>query len=111
MIYTEDKICKINKPLKLKSGEILDSYNLIYETHGVLSEKSDNAVLVCHALNASHHIAGIRKTSKDLGWWDNMIGPGKPIDTDSFFVIGVNNIACFGSTGRLQLIRRRVSLR
>ena len=100
MIYTEDKICKINKPLKLKSGEVLESYNLTYETHGVLSKESDNAVLVCHALNASHHIAGIRKTTKDVGWWDNMIGPGKPIDTESFFVIGVNNIgSCFGSTG------------
>ena len=67
---------------------------------GFYQKDSNNAVLVCHALNASHHIAGIRKTTKDLGWWDNMIGPGKPIDTDSFFVIGVNNIgSCFGSTG------------
>ena len=62
MIYTEDKICQIKKPLKLKSGEVLESYNLTYETHGVLSKDSNNAVLVCHALNASHHIAGIKKT-------------------------------------------------
>ncbi len=100
MVYTEERNCKISKPLKLKSGEILESYTLTYETHGVLSKNKDNAVLVCHALNASHHIAGVRKNSKDVGWWDNMIGPGKPIDTNSFFVIGVNNIgSCFGSTG------------
>lgn len=99
-MFVEEKYCQINDPLKLKSGEILESYQLVYETHGQLSAGADNAVLVCHALNASHHIAGVRERSTEKGWWDNMIGPKKPIDTDKFFVIGVNNIgSCFGSTG------------
>ena len=71
------------------------------ETYGRLNARADNAVLICHALNASHHVAGTRPDNPDdIGWWDNMIGPGKPVDTDLFFVIGVNNLgSCFGSTG------------
>jgi homoserine O-acetyltransferase len=73
----------------------------VYETYGTLNADRSNAVLVCHALNASHHVAG--KYSEDAstkGWWDNMVGPGKALDTDKFFVIGVNNLgSCFGSTG------------
>ncbi|OGA15374.1 MAG: homoserine O-acetyltransferase [Betaproteobacteria bacterium RIFCSPLOWO2_12_FULL_63_13] len=89
------------EPLHFRSGAVLDSYELMYETYGALNEARSNAVLVCHALNASHHVAGFYADDPDnIGWWDNMIGPGKPLDTERFFVIGVNNPGgCFGSTG------------
>ena len=90
-----------DRPLVLRGGGVLNTYQLQYETYGRLNEKRDNAVLICHALNASHHVAGYYEgQAKSTGWWDNMIGPGKPVDTDRFFVIGVNNPgSCFGSTG------------
>ena len=91
------------EPLPLSSGASIGDYTLAYETYGTLNADRSNAVLVCHALNASHHVAGIYEGvdgSKNVGWWDNMVGPGKPLDTDRFFVIGVNNLgSCFGSTG------------
>src|SRR5512145_2531949 len=89
------------EPLILKAGKTLASYELVYETYGVLNADKSNAVLVCHALSGSHHVAGFYADDpKKIGWWDNMIGPGKPIDTDRFFVIGVNNLGgCHGSTG------------
>ncbi|KQP21592.1 homoserine O-acetyltransferase [Pseudorhodoferax sp. Leaf267] len=88
-------------PLPLQSGASIRDYALSYETHGQLNADKSNAVLICHALNASHHVAGVYEGDpKSEGWWDNMIGPGKPVDTDRFFVIGVNNLgSCFGSTG------------
>jgi homoserine O-acetyltransferase len=87
------------EPLPLTSGKQLSDYTLVYETYGTLNAARDNAVLVCHALNASHHVAGISPKG-DTGWWDNLVGPGKALDTDRFFVIGVNNPgSCFGSTG------------
>ena len=88
-------------PLPLQSGASLRDYSLSYETYGTLNAHKSNAVLVCHALNASHHVAGVYAGQPDSeGWWDNMIGPGKALDTNRFFVIGVNNIgSCFGSTG------------
>ena len=88
-------------PLALQSGASLRDYTLAYETYGTLNADRSNAVLVCHALNASHHVAGVYEgQDKSEGWWDNMIGPGKPVDTNYFFVIGVNNLgSCFGSTG------------
>jgi homoserine O-acetyltransferase len=87
--------------LPLQSGAALRDYSLSYETYGTLNADKSNAVLVCHALNASHHVAGIYAgQDKSEGWWDNMIGPGKALDTNQFFVIGVNNLgSCFGSTG------------
>jgi homoserine O-acetyltransferase len=87
--------------LQLQSGASVRDYTLAYETYGTLNADRSNAVLVCHALNASHHVAGVYEgQSKSEGWWDNMIGPGKPVDTNHFFVIGVNNLgSCFGSTG------------
>ncbi len=87
--------------LALQSGASIRDYTLAYETYGTLNAERSNAVLVCHALNASHHVAGVYEgQDKSEGWWDNMIGPGKPVDTDRFFVIGVNNLgSCFGSTG------------
>jgi homoserine O-acetyltransferase len=89
------------EPLRLKSGAVMDAYELVYETYGRLNAERSNAVLVCHALNASHHVAGhYAGVPGSTGWWDNMIGPGKPLDTDRFFVIGVNNLGgCHGSTG------------
>ena len=88
-------------PLRLLSGQEIGPFSLAYETYGTLNPRADNAVLICHALNASHHVAGTRPDNpEDIGWWDNMIGPGKPVDTNRFFVIGVNNLgSCFGSTG------------
>ena len=87
--------------LSLQSGASLRDYHLAYETYGTLNADKSNAVLICHALNASHHVAGVYAgQEKSEGWWDNMIGPGKPVDTNHFFVIGVNNLgSCFGSTG------------
>ena len=87
--------------LPLLSGASIRDYDLAFETYGTLNAQHSNAVLVCHALNASHHVAGVYAgQEKSEGWWDNMIGPGKPVDTDRFFVIGVNNLgSCFGSTG------------
>lgn len=92
-------------PLPLQSGASIRGYDLSYETYGQLNAARDNAVLICHALNASHHVAGTYAgQARSEGWWDNMIGPGKPVDTDRFFVIGVNNIgSCFGSTGPMSV--------
>ncbi|MBK7313019.1 MAG: homoserine O-acetyltransferase [Burkholderiales bacterium] len=87
--------------LHLQSGASLRDYSLSYETYGTLNADRSNAVLICHALNASHHVAGTYAgQANSEGWWDNMIGPGKPVDTNRFFVIGVNNLgSCFGTTG------------
>jgi homoserine O-acetyltransferase len=88
-------------PLPLQSGASMAGYDLCYETYGTLNADRSNAVLICHALNASHHVAGVYAGQpRSEGWWDTMIGPGKPVDTDRFHVIGVNNLgSCFGSTG------------
>ena len=93
------------EPLSLQSGASIANYNLVVETYGKLNAKKDNAVLICHALNASHHVAGISADNpENIGWWDNMVGPGKPVDTNKFFVIGVNNLgSCFGSTGPMSI--------
>ncbi len=99
------QIARFTEPLLLKSGAAIDEYELAYETYGALNAARTNAVLVCHALNASHHVAGYYADQPtNFGWWDNMIGPGKPLDTDRFFVIGVNNLGgCHGSTGPCSL--------
>ena len=90
-----------DEPLPLQSGGSIADYDLAFETYGQLNADKSNAIVVCHALNASHHVAGrYEGQPKSEGWWDNMIGPGKPVDTDKFFVIGINNLgSCFGSTG------------
>jgi homoserine O-acetyltransferase len=92
---------RFTEPLALQSGASIFDYTLMVETYGTLNADKSNAVLVCHALNASHHVAGYYADQpKNIGWWDNMVGPGKSLDTDKFFVIGVNNLgSCFGSTG------------
>lgn len=88
-------------PLTLKSGEILPQFDLVYETYGALNAAKSNAVIVCHALSGTHHVAGkYAETDKNAGWWDNLVGPGKPLDTNKFFVIGLNNLGgCHGSSG------------
>ncbi len=97
---------QFTEPLPLRSGATLPAYELMVETYGTLNADRSNAVLICHALNASHHVAGWyaddngQPLARSEGWWNNMIGPGKPVDTDRWFVIGVNNLgSCFGSTG------------
>lgn len=101
------QVMHFKSPLRLSSGASLADYTLVYETYGTLNADRSNAVLVCHALNASHHVAGMYEGeggNKNLGWWDNMVGPGKPLDTDRFFVIGINNPgSCFGSTGPMHV--------
>ncbi len=100
MVVTPQSM-KFEAALPLQSGASIRDYALAFETYGTLNADRSNAVLICHALNASHHVAGVYAgQDKSEGWWDTMIGPGKPVDTDRFFVIGVNNLgSCFGSTG------------
>jgi len=95
------QLAQFDTPLQCKSGAILPRYELVYETYGTLNSDKSNAILVCHALSGHHHVAGYyADDAKNIGWWDTMIGPGKPIDTDKFFVIGLNNLGgCHGSTG------------
>lgn len=90
-----------DQPLSLDCGEILDSYELVYETYGELNESRDNAILVCHALSGTHHLAGYYSMEdRKPGWWESLVGPGKVIDTNRFYVVGVNNLGgCNGSTG------------
>lgn len=90
-----------SEQLKLKSGEVLPAYDLTYETYGTLNADRSNAVMICHALSGNHHVAGkYAETDKYPGWWDNLIGPGRPLDTNKFFVIGLNNLGgCHGSSG------------
>ena len=92
---------QFDTPLTCKSGAVLPTYELVYETYGTLNHDKSNAILVCHALSGHHHVAGFYSDDpKNVGWWDTMIGPGKPLDTHKFFVIGVNNLGgCHGSTG------------
>ncbi len=89
------------EPITLSSGAVLPRYELMVETYGELNADKSNAILICHALSGHHHVAGYHTAEdKAPGWWDSMIGPGKPIDTNRFFVIGVNNLGgCHGSTG------------
>ena len=91
--------------LPLQSGACIRAYDLSFESYGTLNADKSNAVLICHALNASHHVAGFYPGKDNSeGWWDTLIGPGKPLDTNQFFVIGVNNLgSCFGSTGPMHV--------
>jgi len=95
------KIAHFTQPLTLKSGKVLPAYDLVYETYGTLNADKSNAVLICHALSGNHHVAGkYSENDKYPGWWDNLLGPGRPLDTTRFFVIGVNNLGgCHGSSG------------
>ncbi|MBC7376341.1 MAG: homoserine O-acetyltransferase [Burkholderiaceae bacterium] len=104
MIVTPQSM-HFSEPLSLQSGASIRAYDLSYETCGTLNAGKTNAVVICHALNASHHVAGTYEgQANSEGWWDNMIGPGKPVDTNRFFVIGINNLgSCFGSTGPMHI--------
>ncbi|SEH05207.1 homoserine O-succinyltransferase MetX [Candidatus Venteria ishoeyi] len=93
------------QPLALDCGRTLAAYDLIYETYGKLNADSSNALLICHALSGDHHAAGYHSMlDRKPGWWENYIGPGKPIDTNQFFVVSLNNLGgCKGSTGPTSL--------
>ncbi|HSH86446.1 MAG TPA: homoserine O-acetyltransferase [Methylophilus sp.] len=95
------QVAHFNKPLTLQSGAVLPQYHLAYETYGELNATKSNAVLICHALSGNHHVAGrYSEEDKYPGWWDNLIGPDRPLDTNKFFVIGLNNLGgCHGSSG------------
>ena len=95
------QIASFDEPLALACGRSLNSYELVYETYGTLNASASNAVLICHALSGHHHAAGYHAaTDRKPGWWDSCIGPGKPIDTNRFFVVSLNNLGgCNGSTG------------
>lgn len=103
----EAKRAHFADPLELRSGAVLPGFDLVYETYGQLNRSASNAILICHALSGHHHVAGHTdpaRPKETLGWWNNMVGPGKPIDTDRFFVVGVNNLGgCHGSTGPASL--------
>ncbi len=105
MLIATPQSLHFEAPLPLQSGTSIRAYDLAFETYGTLNANKSNAVLICHALNASHHVAGVyADQAKSEGWWDSMIGPGKPVDTNRFFVIGVNNLgSCFGSTGPMHI--------
>ena len=105
MLIATPQSLHFEAPLSLQSGASIRAYDLAFETYGSLNADKSNAVLICHALNASHHVAGVYAgQDKSEGWWDSMIGPGKPVDTNRFFVIGVNNLgSCFGSTGPMHI--------
>ncbi|TAG35924.1 MAG: homoserine O-acetyltransferase [Polaromonas sp.] len=110
MLIATPQSMHFEAPLALQSGTSIRAYDLSYETYGTLNADKSNAVLICHALNASHHVAGVyldeagAVKQRSEGWWDTMIGPGKPVDTHQFFVIGINNLgSCFGSTGPMQI--------
>lgn len=97
----EPQVFEFEEALELSCGRTLESYQLMVETYGVLNKEKNNAVLICHALSGSHHAAGYHSASDTRpGWWDDYIGPGKPIDTNHFFVVCPNNLGgCHGSTG------------
>ncbi len=99
------QVLNFAEPLSLQSGASIANYSLVVETYGQLNAAKNNAVLICHALNASHHVAGVAADNpENVGWWDNMVGPGKPVDTNLFFVTGVNDLgSCFGSTGPMSI--------
>ena len=98
--YVKPDSVTIKNPLELLSGKILNEYQLVYETYGSLNSDKSNAVLICHALSGNHHVAGYYEGDEKPGWWNNMIGSGKPIDTDKLFVVCLNNLGgCHGSTG------------
>lgn len=95
------KVAHFDEPLMLACGRELPAYDLVYETYGELNSDNSNAVLICHALSRHHHAAGYHsEDDRKPGWWEECIGPGKPIDTNRFFVVSANNIGgCHGSTG------------
>lgn len=106
-VFPEDSVglvypqtAQFTEPLLLACGRQLDEYELVYETYGSLNDTRSNALLICHALSGHHHAAGYHTDDSKPGWWEACIGPGKPIDTNKFFVVSLNNLGgCNGSTG------------
>ncbi|SFF84912.1 homoserine O-succinyltransferase MetX [Neptunomonas qingdaonensis] len=100
----ESQAIEFNDPLELACGRTLNQYTLMIETYGELNADKTNAILICHALSGHHHVAGYHQGDTKPGWWDSAIGPGKAIDTNKFFVVGVNNLGgCHGSSGPNQI--------
>lgn len=99
------QLIAFEEALPLQNGQVLPRFDLMVETYGQLNAAKSNAVLICHALSGNHHVAGkYSEHDKHSGWWDNMVGPGKPIDTERFFVVGLNNLGgCHGSSGPLSI--------
>lgn len=98
-LVTAEKVL-IDTPLTLACGTVLPSHELMVETYGCLNTDKSNAILICHALSGHHHAAGFYEGDGKPGWWDDYIGPGKPMDSNRFFIVSLNNIgSCFGSTG------------
>ena len=98
-LVTAEKVL-IDTPLTLACGTVLPSHELMVETYGCLNTDNSNAILICHALSGHHHAAGFYEGDDKTGWWDDYIGPGKPMDSNRFFIVSLNNIgSCFGSTG------------
>lgn len=99
------QLFRFEEPLELSCGRTLTGYELLVETYGELNADKSNAVLICHALSGNHHAAGFHSADdKKPGWWDDYIGPGKPIDTRRFFVVALNNLGgCHGSTGPVSI--------
>src|SRR5437870_2040456 len=88
------------QPLKLDAGVDLCPFQIAYQTYGTLNARRSNAVLICHALTGDQHVANAHPVTGKPGWWETMIGPGKPIDTERYFIICPNVIgACMGTTG------------
>ena len=91
---------RADEPLRLASGQQLAPFTVAYQTYGTLNKAKSNAVLVCHALTGDQHVANAHPITGKPGWWETLIGPGRPIDTRRFFVICPNIIGgCMGSTG------------
>jgi homoserine O-acetyltransferase len=89
-----------DKPLRLDAGVTLSPFQIAYKTYGTLNAERSNAILVCHALTGDQHVASVNPVTKKPGWWETMVGPGKPIDTERFFIISSNVIGgCLGTTG------------
>ena len=92
-------LVKFDEGLDLESGAKLDSFELMIETYGELNEDKSNAILICHAFSGNHHVAGAKEDSEEAGWWHNIVGPGKAVDTDKYFVVCSNNLGgCAGSS-------------
>ena len=97
-------LVKFDEGLDLESGAKLDSFELMIETYGELNKDKSNGILICHAFSGNHHAAGNSKNNKESGWWDNIVGPGKAVDTDKYFVVCSNNLGgCAGSSGPLSI--------
>ncbi len=99
------KIAKFDEPLRLESGRILESYEIAYETYGELNDDKSNVIIITHALSGSAHCAGYYEGDRKPGYWNDLIGDGKAVDTTKYFVVSTNNLgSCFGSTGPMSVM-------